>query len=117
MTQDLFSYPGGRVGFALLLMRASLVVLLISAANVIPISAPWLAVSTLMLSATLSMGFAVRITATLSAMTIAITAWPFDGTQGMPFLVCALNALALALMGPGSYSIDAIAFGRRTVQF
>ena len=116
MTQVLFSYPGGRVGFALLLMRASLVILVITV-NVIPIPASWLAVSTLLLSATLSMGFAVRITATLCAVTIAVTGWPFDGTNDMPFLVCALNALALALMGPGSYSIDAIAFGRRTVQF
>ena len=116
MAHVFFSYPDGRVGLALILMRASLAILILSNKMVL-LPAVWWALSSLVLSVALGLGFGVRVTAGLCALAFMAMAWPLGDMASISTLASALNALALALLGPGSFSLDALAFGRRTVRF
>jgi uncharacterized membrane protein YphA (DoxX/SURF4 family) len=65
-------------------------------------------------SAALVAGF---ITPLFAAAAVVIELIVFAGSEPPSFwpAIAALNALALALLGPGGYSVDARLFGRRTV--
>jgi hypothetical protein len=65
-------------------------------------------------AAALAAGFLTPVIAA-AVVVIELTRFVGDGTLVFWPAVAALNALALALLGPGSYSLDARLFGRRTV--
>jgi hypothetical protein len=103
-------YPAGTLGAGLLLMRLSNAASL--AFSPLPSAAPqsWLAG---LLAVALLLGFRTRGVAILGIGAVLLEP-PMGGAAMM--LLCHLSALAaLTLGGPGAYSADAWAFGRRTV--
>jgi uncharacterized membrane protein YphA (DoxX/SURF4 family) len=116
--QRLFSmFPTGFPGAALLLLRFSvaLAVLLQGSARQedLPV---WVAVALLSAAILLLVGLLTPILAILALVV------QFMGALHSPWLprgldaILMLNAMALALLGPGAYSLDARRFGRRVVQ-
>jgi len=110
-------YPSGWPGLALLLLRLSAALGLhidVHGAFTLPSSA-WLFAGLLALSALLVIGFLTPLAALLTAIVemTALAGAPAFGTA--PALSSVLNALALGLLGPGAYSLDARLFGRRVL--
>jgi uncharacterized membrane protein YphA (DoxX/SURF4 family) len=69
----------------------------------------------LLLAITLIAGFLTPILALLAAAVQFIGPWAATMSTSGLLVVSILNAVALALLGPGAYSIDAARFGRRVV--
>ncbi len=67
------------------------------------------------LAIALSIGFCTRFAAGLCAAALLLLVWPIGWAAPLPYLIHALDAFALALIGPGALSIDALLFGRRTM--
>jgi len=117
--QRLFSmFPRGLPGLALLLLRISVacgVVLNVYGRHG-ELSA-WLLASSLLLAATLFIGLLTPLVALLAlAANLAIPITCSVGFQSAGYIaVASINALALCLLGPGSYSFDAYFFGRRVI--
>jgi hypothetical protein len=110
-------FPSGLPGFALLLLRISvaLTVLLHGYTRREELAAVALA-GVLLLAIALVVGFLTPIVALLAMAVQFVGTW----SGGMPILgfvaLSILNSLALALLGPGAYSCDAVRFGRRVVE-
>lgn len=107
-------FPGRIAGAGLLLLRISVAssLLLLSALHSGDTS--WLQFLALLAAISLCAGFQTRVIAGLSlaAPIFALAAAP------APLPLAALHvmdAIALALIGPGAWSADAVLFGRRTV--
>jgi uncharacterized membrane protein YvlD (DUF360 family) len=114
--QRLFSmFPPGLPGFALLILRTSvaLTVVFHGFAHREELAA-WVLACFLLLVMALIAGFLTPILALLALAVQFIGPWPAISTSGL-FVVSILNAVALALLGPGAYSFDAARFGRRVV--
>ena len=116
--QKLFSmFPAGAPGIALLLLRVSVAAMLfIDPAGRVSWPAPiWLTVVSLVAAIALATGFLTPILALICG---ALKVYALIGTaHGIaPLLVLALLlAFAVAMLGPGAYSLDAKMFGRRVV--
>jgi hypothetical protein len=115
--QRLFSmFPPGMPGIALVFLRVSvaLTVLLHGYARYEELPA-WLLLALLLLAILVVVGFLTPILALL-ALTVQFIAPLGPAVPGAGAVaVSVFNALALALLGPGAYSLDAIRFGRRVV--
>ena len=107
-------FPRGAPGFALLLLRASVVASILLHAGGEPHRQTWMLALTVALSTALCAGFLTPIAALL-----AIPAYLIETANlrvGPAEVVAAvLQAIALSLLGPGSCSIDARLYGRRVV--
>ena len=108
-------FPHGAPGIALLLLRISVAAtFLITAANRFGMSStPLLFVVALLISISLSIGFLTPILSVIVCLAAAVNA--LIGTSPGNFLCifCIFDAAALALLGPGAYSLDSRLFGRR----
>jgi hypothetical protein len=115
--QRLFSmFPRGAPGVALLLLRASVTTALLADAcqNRQSISA-WIQALALLAALAVSAGYLTPIGA-LTAVAVHARLWLALGTGDMAVAaVIVFDAVALALVGPGAYSIDAYRYGRRVV--
>lgn len=116
--QRLYSmFPSGWPGLALLLLRVS--VALASYSDVRGAfglaASGWLSAGLLALSVMLILGLLTPAVALLVAIVelAALAGAPVTGTATA--MVFVLNALALALLGPGACSLDARLFGRRVL--
>jgi hypothetical protein len=116
--QRLFSmFPSGAPGIALVLLRLSvaLTVLLVGYARRDQLTVVLLA-ALLVLTTGIIIGF---LTPILAILAMAVQ---FAGSSGFIIphnafaAISLINAAALALLGPGAYSIDAVRFGRRVVE-
>jgi uncharacterized membrane protein YphA (DoxX/SURF4 family) len=109
-------FPVGLPGLALLLLRASVATpILLESYNHPPGLSGWVLVALALLCLALSVGFLTPIAAVL-ALIFQLLSWPISAGNGAGMACIAiLDALALALIGPGAYSIDARRFGRRMV--
>lgn len=117
--QRLFSmFPQGAPGIALLLLRFSLAAILpisliqeFGASSPLGVSAFVLLISTLML-----IGVFTPIVSILAcASGIAILLSNIHSDSLILVIIIIINAAAVALLGPGAYSLDARLFGRRVV--
>jgi hypothetical protein len=115
--QRLFSmFPSGLPGIALLILRTSVAMtVLLHGYSQRQELAAWLLACFLLLAITLIAGFLTPILALLSAAVQFIGPWAATMSTSGLLVVSILNALALALLGPGAYSLDAVRFGRRVV--
>ena len=116
----LFSvFPTGAPGIALLILRICLAVAFLDSCfdvikpTVLPLVCLALAVQSLLLCLGL-------LTPVVSVITCAfeLIALFFAGPTDVRFIaLSSLNAAAIALLGPGAYSLDARLFGRREIVF
>jgi hypothetical protein len=117
--QRLFSmFPPGLPGLALLLLRGSVAMALLlddyGHREALP---AWVHAPVILVSLVISVGYLTPIVATAAVASHALI-WLAAGADldaAVAALVFALNASALALLGPGAYSLDARRFGRRLV--
>ena len=110
-------FPSGAPGIALVLLRLSvaLTVLLVGYARRDELAVVLLA-ALVVLTTGLIIGFLTPILAIL-AMAVQFTGSSgFDIPNTAFAAISLIDALALALLGPGAYSIDAARFGRRVVE-
>ena len=108
-------FPHGAPGFALLLLRISvaLVLLINAVANCCsPASSRLLFATVLLVTISLIIGFLTQylsvITAAFAVANLLIGPHAGDYFYVFPFL----DAVVLGLLGPGAYSLDARLFGR-----
>lgn len=106
-------FPGGSAGLGLLALRLFLALSLwpsaASGAWAVPPHWRWAALALAVLAAA---GALTPLAAALACAVPALALWQGTSAAGNA-LLAALPALALALLGPGAYSLDARCFGRR----
>jgi putative oxidoreductase len=115
--QKLFSmFPAGLPGVALLLVRTSVALALLLTdyghRHVLPV---WIHGIAILISVALLVGYLTPIAAA-TALLFQGLLWFGTGVDSAAVTVIfALDAIALALLGPGAYSIDSHRFGRLLV--
>ena len=110
-------FPTERPGFALLLMRVALAVMLLDsvARPFMHLGSPWFLAAPVTVAIALCLGFITPIVSALCVL-LEVTIWATSAGAIEAVHVCAmLVAVALAMLGPGAYSLDARLFGRRQV--
>jgi hypothetical protein len=115
--QRLFSmFPRGFPGLALLLLRASVATALVAdACQHRQFLSVWLQVVAVVAALATSVGYLTPISA-LMALGVHGAVWFALGAgNAVSLATVLLDALALALVGPGAYSVDAYRYGRRVV--
>lgn len=117
--QKLFSmFPSGGPGLALLLLRLFVGAVLVSDA-VTAVSVLNMVLVCVLVACALAVvvGFMTPIAAVVAVLieTIGLTAHSIQIT--LHLFAPIVNGVALALLGPGAYSIDALVFGRRLMKF
>lgn len=109
--QKFFSaFPSGSPGLGLLLLRVLLALTFIAADMNLP---TWLLALFLAIGACLLVGFLTPIAAVVIGAGAVTSAFFFDGNYAV--LVVIILAAAIALLGPGAFSVDARLFGRREI--
>ncbi|HEV8331963.1 MAG TPA: hypothetical protein VGQ22_11125 [Steroidobacteraceae bacterium] len=103
-------FPPGLPGLALILLRSSVTLgLLLADLD------GWARVGGILISVALFVGYLTPLAAA-AALALHGIAWISAGVDSTAVaVVFALDAIALALLGPGAYSIDSHRFGRRLV--
>jgi hypothetical protein len=110
-------FPTERPGVALLLMRVALAVMLMDgvAGRLLHLGSFWFLLAPAVVAVALCVGFLTPIVSALTIL-LEVTSWAVTGGDIEAVHVCAvLDAIALGMLGPGAYSVDARLFGRRQV--
>lgn len=108
-------FPGGSTGAALLLLRLAVsVALLAPTVGSVPLH-PSIAIASYLLAFVVGIGLYTRVVALVSVTLPIAVAIAAAGLPSAALISFSLQAVAVALVGPGAISIDALLFGRRTV--
>jgi uncharacterized membrane protein YphA (DoxX/SURF4 family) len=115
--QRLFSmFPRGFPGIALLLLRFSVAGALLFQDSAHRHDLPvWIVVVSILLSIVLVLGYLTPFAAAISVLFHVSVACVLSTQAGSLATIGCFDALALALVGPGAYSLDSHFFGRRVV--
>lgn len=101
----------------MLLLRLSLAATALLAAYLNPSQrSTWVVLSLCALACSLCLGLLTPIVALLALM-LQITLPSSLSVTSANLAVLAFNTLALMLLGPGAYSLDAMRFGRRVIDW
>ena len=107
-------FPTGLPGLALLLLRASVAIAVVVSSQRQDLPG-WLQATAILVAVGLLAGCLTPILAVI-ALVVQGFIWSALGLDTMAWAtVVSLDAIALSLVGPGAYSIDAYLFGRRVV--
>ena len=116
----LFSvFPTGAPGIALLVLRISLAAAILDSCfdvikpGVLPLVCLALAVQSLLLC----LGLLTPIVSIMACASELIVLFVTGNTDVRFIALSSLNAVSIALLGPGAYSLDARLFGRREIVF
>jgi hypothetical protein len=109
-------FPPGLPGLALLLLRISVASAVLIEGFCLRSSSPgWLQAIAVLISAALVPGYLTPLIA-VAALIFHTWIWYSHGLGSAAIAaIGSLDALALALLGPGGYSVDSILYGRRLV--
>ena len=119
MAKLIIRYPDGAPGAAALLMRFSCALMAFPAlARILPLATHgWLvAVPATMMALAFVAGVGTRAVALLLVGTLAADLSMVSGETILLLLAAAVGAGALALLGPGAFSVDAHRYGRRVIR-
>ena len=109
-------FPSGPPGVAMLLLRLSAASLMV-AITYLNSAAQWPDVCAAVVAVALLIGLFTRFAAALcAALVMLFFVEHHDSVMRVIIVLHAANAVALALLGPGAYSIDSFLFGRRVIQ-
>jgi hypothetical protein len=109
-------FPRGRAGFALILLRMSVAIgLLMSALAHVGSRSALAAAGVLALA--LAIGLATPVCAAICCVVQLALLWWVTGAVATCLVVASFVSVALSMLGPGAYSVDARIFGRRRVVF
>jgi hypothetical protein len=114
--QRLFSmFPQGAPGFALLLLRISVAMIFLTsiADQSLVSSVPLVCAGVLLISGSLSIGFLTPYLSVVSFVSGVAILLLNPHSYSVVQVALLFNAAALALLGPGGYSVDARLFGLR----
>ena len=115
--QRLFSmFPPGLPGLALLLLRASVAIaLVVECYGRQRDLSGWIQAAAILVSLASSLGYLTPVVAVMD-LVLHTLIWSCLGIgSAAAATTISLDAIALALLGPGAYSIDYYRFGRRQV--
>lgn len=109
-------FPRGLPGLALLLLRVSVAGALLlqdlAHRHDLPVG---IMVASILLAITLLLGYVTPFAAAMSVVFHLTVSLLLSTQAGYLASIACLDALALALVGPGAYSLDSHFFGRRVV--
>jgi len=109
-------FPTGLPGLALLLLRVSVAMTVLAQSSAHREYLPgWAQTAAILLSLVLSAGYLTPILALLALAFHGFIWWTFGAGSAVAALITLFDVIALALLGPGAYSIDSHLFGRRVV--
>jgi hypothetical protein len=109
-------FPTGAAGMALLILRLSAAAALLVYGAEHPFIA-WSFILLVLPASALCLGFVTPYASGICCL-IELSAVIWSGGQSaFPVIISIANTAALAMLGPGAYSLDALIFGRRVVRF
>jgi uncharacterized membrane protein YphA (DoxX/SURF4 family) len=109
-------HPGGPIGAAILLVRGSAALTLLSFAGVSAERSMVFSVLVCTVVAMLLLGIGTKFVTSVAAGGALVTAWESDWTSAAVHVALAIEVLAIFLTGPGAFSLDALRFGRTTLR-
>ena len=110
------AHPGGLVGVAILLLRGSAALTLLSMAGSAAEDGSISAAFSGIMAVALLIGIGTRPAAALAAAGAIVTLGAAAWADIAGHLAFALEASSILLTGPGAFSIDAVRFGRTTLR-
>jgi hypothetical protein len=109
-------FPPGLPGLGLLILRVSVAIaLLLEQYGHRPGLPHWVLAVVILLSLTLCLGFLTPLAAVLGLVFHGLNWYTLGAQSASMAAIVFVDAVALALLGPGGYSIDSLLFGRRIV--
>jgi uncharacterized membrane protein YphA (DoxX/SURF4 family) len=104
------SFPDGLSGVALLLLRNALAVMVLFST---PAFSGVVWVLQVIAAACLCAGFRTPWAAALCTLTVVVALFAIPGSQADRGVIAVAISVAVAILGPGAYSIDSVLHGRR----
>jgi uncharacterized membrane protein YphA (DoxX/SURF4 family) len=107
-------FPTGTSGAALLILRISVAATLVVDGKPVwgSIASLWMLIVFLLPAASLVLGFLTPYCSILGCILQFAVLLKTGGSDGFPIAMSILNCGAVAILGPGAYSVDARIFGR-----
>ena len=112
-------FPTGRPGVALLLVRIALGLMLMDGVStrLVQLGSFWFLVAPAAVAFALCLGILTPVVAILCIVLEVSTFLTAGGAIEAVHICAVLDSVAIGLLGPGAYSVDAHLFGRRQVVF